>query len=168
MDLRQILERAGARAWLISTHAGTIRGWTGDDLGEPIRVDRTIGEARPEDFAGLVLAGAVLNQDALRRSEEAGRFVRAIFDAGKPVAAMSQGLVSVLDTGLVRDRTVTSFPSVRQDLIDAGADWVDAAVVVDHGLVTSRCAADIDEFGARVIDALVSPPGRHRAADERR
>ncbi len=159
-ELRRSLEAAGARTWLISPEGGTVRGWLGDGLSDPLRVDRAVDQTSATDFDGLAVAGAVLNQDALRHSPSARRFVREVFAAGKPVAAMCQGLLNVLDTGVVRDRTVTSFPSARQELIDAGANWVDAAVVIDHGLVTSRCVADMEEFGARFIEALAAASGQ--------
>jgi protease I len=163
VGMRRALERAGAHTWLIAPEAGTVRGWIGDRLGDPIWVDRPLRGASSEDYDGLVVGGAVLNQEVLRRSSEAARFVRGFFAAGKPVAAMCQGLLNVIDTGVVRDRTVTSFPSARAELINAGANWVDAAVVVDHGLVTSRCVEDLDDFGENVILALEARGGRQGA-----
>ncbi len=158
---RSVLEEAGAETIVVSPAREHVRGWQHDHFGDSFPVDTTVDRALVDEFDALLLPGGVLNPDALRRSEAAVKFVRGFFHAGKPVAAICHGLQTVIEAGVVRDRTLTSYPSVRTDLVNAGANWVDAAVVIDHGLVTSRDDDSLDDFNARMVDEFAL--GRRRA-----
>ncbi len=149
---REALDRSGAKTTLISPKEGKIRGWDGDDFGESVNVDVALDEADPADFDGLLLPGGVMNPDKLRLEPKAVEFVRAFFAAGKPVAAICHGPQLLIEADVVRGRTLTSYPSVKKDLINAGANWVDQEVVVDNGLVTSRKPDDIPAFNAKMIE----------------
>lgn len=148
---RQALDEAGADTWIVSLAAGQVVGWQEDHFEDAFLVDLTVGEAAVDRFDALLLPGGVLNPDTLRASEVAVRFVREFFRSGKPVAALCHGLQTAIETGAVRDRMLTSLPSVRTDLLNAGAKWVDAAVVVDRGLVTSRGPGDLRDFTTQMI-----------------
>lgn len=151
VEMKRALEEAGARTLIVSLRDGSVRGWDHDHLAQAFAVDVPLDRASAGEFDGLVVTGSILNQDALRHSPEAVRFIREFFAAEKPVAALCHGSQSLLEADVVRDRTLTSFPSARTDLISAGANWVDAAVVIDHGLMTSRSPADLHEFVPRLI-----------------
>jgi protease I len=149
---RRALDEAGARTELVSPAKGSIRGWDKDDFGEALDVDVDLGQADPADYDGLLLPGGVMNPDKLRQVPEAVRFVRAFFDSGKPVAAICHGPQMLIEADVVRGRRLTSYPSVKTDLINAGADWVDDVVVTDQGLVTSRKPDDIPRFNEKMIE----------------
>jgi protease I len=153
---QRALQGAGARTVVVSPDGGTVRGWRRDRFDDTFNVDLSPEQARVADFDALLLPGGVLNPDTLRRSEAAVRFIRGFFHAGKPVAAICHGVQTLIEARVVRGRTLTSFPSVRTDLANAGANWVDAAVVVDHGLVTSRGDGDLGEFIAQMIEQFVA------------
>lgn len=145
------LDAAGARTVIVSLEHGAVKSWVNDHYGDSFPVDATVAECSVRNFDALLLPGGVLSPDTLRASPAAVRFVRGFIHAGKPVAAIDRGSQTLIDAGGVRNRTLTSFPSVRADLKNAGANWVDAAVVVDHGLVTSRGAANLKEFIERML-----------------
>jgi protease I len=149
---REALQQAGAETEVISPKDGEIRGWAEDDFGDSVPVDRALAEVSAEDYDGLLLPGGVMNPDKLRLEPKAVEFVRAFFSAGKPVAAICHGPQLLIEADVVRGRKLTSYPSVRKDLINAGAQWVDAEVVVDNGLVTSRKPDDIPAFNAKMIE----------------
>jgi protease I len=115
-------------------------------------VDAVLDEANPDDYDALLLPGGVMNPDKLRVNKAALSFVRAFFDAGKPVAAICHAAWTLIDAGVIEGRTVTSYPSLRTDLENAGANWVDEEVVVDNGLVTSRNPNDIPAFNRKMIE----------------
>lgn len=140
---------------------GKIRGWDHTDWGESVDVDKTIAEARADDYDALVLPGGVLNPDKLRMREDATTFVRNFFEAGKPVGAICHGPQTMIDAGVVAGRTMTSYPAIRRDLENAGARWEDREVVVDQGLVTSRKPDDIPAFVAKVAEEVAE--GVHAA-----
>ena len=146
------LREAGANVEVVSPKSGRIQGMQHHEKGETVTVDRTLGDARAEDYSALVLPGGVANPDALRIDPRAVAFVRAFFDAKKPVAAICHAPWMLVEADVVSDRTVTSWPSLRTDLINAGAKWVDREVVVDKGLVTSRKPADLPGFCAKAIE----------------
>lgn len=156
---RRALEQAGARTAVVALEPGQVKGWQHDHFGESFAVDATVMESSADGFDALLLPGGVLNPDALRASAEAVRFVRDFFHAGKPVAAICHGVQTIIEAGVVRDRTLTSFPSVRTDLVNAGANWVDAAVVIDHGLITSRSPTDLENFTAKMIEEFAGAGG---------
>jgi protease I len=149
---RKALEEAGANVTLVAPKSGTIAAWQRGQWGEELKVDATLDDARAEEFDALMLPGGVMNPDRLRNEEKAVRFVRSFFDAGKPVAAICHAPWMLVEADVVRGRTVTSWPSLRTDLRNAGAQWVDHEVVVDQGLVTSRKPDDIPAFNKKMIE----------------
>jgi len=151
---RAALDRAGARTQVVSPAQGTVKGVNHDKPAAGAKVDVPLGAARPDDFDALLLPGGVMNPDALRQEKKAVEFVRAFYDAGKPIAAICHGPQILIEADVVRGRTVTSYPSVRTDLKNAGANWVDEVVVVDHGLVTSRKPDDIPRFNEKMIEEI--------------
>jgi protease I len=157
---KRALEEAGATVHVIAPKPGTIRGWDKTDWGEEVAVDLELDRARPESYDGLVLPGGQINPDKLRIEPQAVTFAHAFFEAGKPVGAICHGPWLLVEADVVRGRQVTSWPSLRTDLKNAGAEWVDRAVVVDQGLVTSRKPGDLPAFNAKLIEAFAE--GRHR------
>lgn len=148
---RRALDDAGAETRLVSPKQSRVKAWDFTQWGETFYVDTPLGQARPEDFDALLLPGGVINPDNLRVLPEAVAFVKAFFDSGKPVASICHGPWTVIGAGAARGRRVTSWPSLKTDLENAGATWVDEGVVVDQGLVTSRSPADIHAFNSAVI-----------------
>jgi protease I len=148
---RRALEAAGAIVDVVSIHPGKIQGMNHMDHGDRIRVDKTIVEANPRDYDNLVLPGGVANSDHLRTDGKVVAFVRSFFDEGKPVAAICHALWTLIEADAVRGRTLTSWPSLKTDLRNAGAHWVDEEVVVDDGLITSRKPADLPKFNDRMV-----------------
>jgi len=152
IEPRKALDAAGATTKVVSPKSGSIKGWNHTDWGEPIKVDVTLDKASPNDFDALLLPGGVMNPDHLRTNENAVNFVRAFFEAGKPVAAICHGPWLLVEADVVRGRHVTSWPSLQTDLRNAGANWTDSQVVTDHGLVTSRKPDDIPAFNKKMIE----------------
>jgi protease I len=157
----QALEEAGAKTLIVSPVEGQVEGWHHYDAGDKFDVDVPLKEADAQSFDALLLPGGVANPDQLRMQPEAVRFVKAFFDAGKPVAAICHGPWTLIEAGIVKGRTMTSWPSIKTDLINAGADWVDREVVTDNGLVTSRKPDDIPAFNEKMIEEFAE--GAHRA-----
>lgn len=156
---RQALQDAGATTHVVSLKPGEIKGWNESNWGQAVKVDLTLKDADPDEYDGLLLPGGVMNPDKLRMEEEAVDFARAFFEAHKPVAAICHGPQLLIEADVVRGRRMTSYASVKKDLMNAGADWVDEPVVVDQGLVTSRKPADIPQFNAKMIEEFAE--GRH-------
>jgi protease I len=148
------LRQSGAEVDIVSLKSGEIQGMQHKEKGDKVRVDRTLDKARPEDYAALVLPGGVANPDELRMDARAIRFVRHFADAGKPIAAICHGPWTLIEADAVRGKQMTSWPSLKTDLKNAGAQWVDREVVVDHGLVTSRKPDDLPAFCAKLIEAI--------------
>jgi protease I len=157
---KKALERAGAVAPVVSPSKGKVKAWKDKGWGEEIVVDLPLAEARADDFDGLVLPGGVQNPDQLRINPEAVSFVKAFFTAKKPVGAICHGPWTLINAGVVKGRTMTSWPSLRVDLENAGARWVDREVVSDEGLVTSRKPADIPAFNEKIIEAFAGGKSR--------
>jgi protease I len=157
---REALEKAGAETYLISPEEGKIKAWDHTDWGGEYEVDVLLNAADPKDYDALLLPGGVMNPDHLRKDEKVVKFVREFFKAGKPVAAICHGPQVLIETNILKGRTLTSYPSVKTDLINAGAHWVDEEVVVDKGLVTSRKPDDIPVFNEQMIK-LFSDEGYH-------
>ena len=153
---RKAVEEAGGRAELISIKAGDIQAVNHMDKSNTYEVERTVTQADPADYDALVLPGGVANPDFLRMDADAVRFVRAFFEAGKPVAAICHGPWTLVEAGVVDGRTLTSWPSLRTDLANAGATWVDEQVYVDGTLVTSRKPDDLPAFCETMIEQIAA------------
>jgi protease I len=149
---RQALERAGAVTHIISPKEGEVKAWDEDDFGDTFDVDVPLQSANADDYDGLLLPGGVMNPDKLRLEARAVDFVREFFVVNKPVAAICHGPQILIEADVVRGRHLTSYPSIKKDLINAGAEWSDEAVVCDNGLVTSRKPADLPMFNAKMIE----------------
>ena len=154
----------GARPELISLEDGQIQAFNHLDHGDKLDVDKKVTDADAADYDGLVLPGGVANPDFLRVDENAVAFVRAFFEAGKPVGAICHAPWTLIDAGVVQGLTLTSWPSVRTDLRNAGANWVDEEVHVDKGLTTSRKPGDLPAFNAKIIEEFQE--GRHEQLAE--
>jgi protease I len=148
---RKALETAGADTTLISPKDGKIRGWNHKEWGQEVDVDQTLESANPREFDALLLPGGVMNPDSLRMQPNAVAFVKAFFDAGKPVAAICHGPWTVVEAGAAKGYRMTSWPSLKTDLQNGGAEWVDQEVVVDDNLVTSRKPDDLPAFNREVL-----------------
>ena len=148
----QALEEAGAEPELVSLQSGTITAYNHIDKGDDKKVDAVVSSTDPDDYAGLVLPGGVINGDFIRADPDAVAFVQAFFEAGKPVAAICHAPWVLAEADVVRGRRMTSWPSLRTDLRNAGAEWVDEEVVVDGNLITSRKPDDLDAFGAAIVE----------------
>jgi protease I len=155
----EALKGAGAQAHVISPKSGEIQGMQHAEKGVKVHVDKSLGQAKPEDYDALMLPGGVANPDALRINKQALQFIRHFVDAKKPIAAICHAPWTLIETGIVEGRRVTSWPSLRTDLENAGADWIDQEVVTDKGLVTSRKPDDLPAFCAKMIEEFRE--GRH-------
>jgi protease I len=149
---RNALDQAGAQTSIVSPKGEPVRGWRFTDWGGYFPIDVALSEAHAEDFDALLLPGGVMNPDKLRMETAAVALVKAFFDAGKPVASICHGPWTVLEAGAARGRRITSWPSLKTDLRNAGAEWVDQEVVVDGNLVTSRNPDDIPAFNREMIN----------------
>lgn len=151
---RQALVEAGATVHIVSPQTGKVRAMKNHEWSIELSVDRTLSDTNPNDYDALVLPGGVFNPDQLRTNDQALSFVRAFFDSGKPVAAICHGLQTLISADVVEGRELTSYPSIRIDLMNAGAYWVDKEVVVDNGLVTSRSPKDLPAFNKTMIEVI--------------
>ena len=156
---REAVEAAGAEANLVSIEPGSIQAFNHLDKSRRYDVDVPVADADASRYDGLVLPGGVANPDFLRTNPDVLRFVRAFFDAGKPVGAICHGPWTLIDAGVVGGRTLTSWPSLRTDLANAGAVWVDEECYVDNGLVTSRKPDDLPAFCAKIVEEFAE--GEH-------
>lgn len=146
------LEKQGAKVETISIKEGKIKGWDHDHWDQEFTVDKLVTNVKAEDYHGLVLPGGQINPDLLRIDKDAVQFVRDFFDQGKPVAAICHGPWLLAEADVLKDRNVTSYPSIKTDLINAGANWTDEEVVVDQGLVTSRKPDDLPAFCRKMTE----------------
>jgi protease I len=156
---RAALEAAGASTAIVSPNEDEVKGWQHTEWGNTFEVDVSLEDARPQDFDALLLPGGVINPDKLRIVPEAIEFIKGFLRDKKPVAAICHGPWTLIDAEAVRGRTITSWPSIKTDLINAGARWVDKEVVVDNGIVTSRKPDDIPAFNQKMIEEFAE--GRH-------
>ena len=156
---RRSLEAAGATVEIVSLEEGEIRGFDHFDPVSTVQVDKAVPNAKADDYDALMLPGGVGNPDQLRGDDDAVAFVRDFFEQGKPVAAICHAPWTLIEAGVVEGRTVTSWPTLRTDLRNAGAEWVDKEVVVDEGLVTSRKPDDLPAFNTKMIEEFAE--GRH-------
>ena len=162
LEPKKALEALGAETEVVSLKDGDIRGWNHKEWGQKVSVDQEVGDADPSDYDALVLPGGVMNPDSLRMQPEAVTFVRSFFESGKPVAAICHGPWTIVESGSAKGYRMTSWPSLKTDITNAGGDWVDAEVAVDENLVTSRKPDDLPAFNREMI-ALFS---RHQAQRE--
>src|SRR3954452_15394640 len=156
---RAALDEAGAQTSIVSPKSGQIQGMNHADKGDKFDVDITLDDARPEEFDALLIPGGLMNPDQLRSTPEAVEFTRHFFETGKPVAAICHGPWVLIDAGVVRGRTLTSWPAIKTDVKNAGGNGIDQEVVVDNGLVTSRKPDDIPAFNEKIIEEFCE--GRH-------
>ena len=161
---RKALDEAGAETKIVSIKSGQIQGMHHADKGDKFDVDLTLDDARPEDFDALMIPGGLMNPDELRARSEALDFVRHFFEEAKPAAVICHGPWVLIDAGVVRGRTLTSWPNIKTDVRNAGGKWVDEEVVVDNGLVTSRKPDDIPAFNRKMIEEFCE--GKHKRTKE--
>lgn len=154
---QKMLADEGAKTVVVAPKAGAIQGYNHRDLGDKVAVDMTLATADANAFDALVLPGGVANPDELRMDPQAVRFVRTFAETNKPISAICHAPWMLIEAGLVRDRTVTSWPSLKTDLLNAGAVWVDREVISDGRIVTSRKPEDIDAFVRRTVEELGQP-----------
>ena len=151
---KKALEDAGATVHIVSPQKGTVKAWNHDHWSIELPVDKNIADVKADDYDALMLPGGVLNPDQLRRNQDAIEFAKDFLETGKPVAAICHGPQLLIETGLIEGRDLTSYPSVRTDLKNAGANWHDREVIVDNGLVTSRSPKDLEAFNNKMIEEI--------------
>ena len=156
---KKALEEAGAKTQVVSPQGKKIKGWDKKDWGEEVNVDVTLDSADPAQYDALVLPGGVMNPDQLRMNPDAVKFVKHFFEHAKPVAAICHGPWMLVEAGAVRGRTITSWPSLKTDIRNAGGNWVDEEVVLSNGVVTSRKPDDIPAFNRQIIDLFSKGAG---------
>jgi protease I len=167
LEPRKALEQAGAEVHVVSPQRGDVKGWQHTDWGQSVRVDCELSSARASEYDGLLLPGGVMNPDRLRANPAAVAFVKEFVTANKPIAAICHGPWTLIEAGAVEGRRMTSWPSLKTDLTNAGALWTDQEVIVDRGLVTSRKPDDIPAFNRKMIEEFaegVHSPGARNAA----
>ncbi len=157
---RNALHEAGATTEVVSPKQGEIKSWNRTDWGKSIKVDVSLDSAKSDDYDALLLPGGVMNPDVLRTHEAAVSFVRSFFEAHKPVAAICHGPWMLVEAGVVKGRTLTSWPSLKTDIQNAGGKWTDQEVVTDQGLVTSRKPGDIPAFNKKLVEEIGE--GKHK------
>lgn len=156
---KKALEEAGAVVEIISLQRDIVRAWNHDHWSIELPVTIHLEEASPEDYDALVIPGGVINPDQMRNHKACVDFARHFLENGKPLAAICHGPQLLIETGLLNSREMTSYPSIKTDIMNAGADWFDKEVVVDNGLVTSRSPKDLDAFNAKMIEEIAE--GKH-------
>jgi len=165
---KKALDEAGAVTKVVSLKSGEIKGWNEKNWGDSIAVDLTVDEAKAEDFDALVLPGGVINPDKLRMNEKAVSFVKDFVNAGKPIGAICHGPWTLVEADVVKGKTLTSWASLKTDLQNAGAKWVDQEVVSDNGLITSRNPNDLPAFNKKIIEEFAEgKQNRQKAAAQK-
>ncbi|SHG95291.1 protease I [Flavobacterium micromati] len=159
---KEYLEKEGWKVEIVSPESGSIKSWASTDWGKDYKVDRELKNANASDYDALVLPGGVINPDKLRTNEDALSFIKEFFKAGKPVASICHGPQILISAELVKGRKMTSYPSIKVDLVNAGAEWHDQEVVVDKGLVTSRDPNDLPAFNRKMVEEIKE--GKHQPA----
>ena len=157
---RKAVEQAGGTAQLVSLESGKIQGFNHLDKGDTFPVDKAVAQASADEYDGLVLPGGVANPDVLRTDKDAVQFVRSFFEAGKPVASICHGAWTLVEAGVLKGRTITSWPSIQTDIRNAGGTWVDEEVHVDQGLVSSRKPDDLPAFCKKMVEEFAEGPHR--------
>jgi deglycase len=158
----EAVERAGAQHELIAPEEGEVQAFNHLEKGSKFKVDRTLDEAKPEEYDGVVIPGGVANPDQLRTDRRAVRFLQRFFSEGKPVGVICHGPWTLVEADLVRGRKLTSWPSLQTDIRNAGGEWVDQEIVVDQGLVSSRKPDDLPAFCSKIVEEFAE--GRHKVA----
>ena len=156
---RQKLKEAGATVDVVSPKQGEIKGWDHTDWGHPVKVDKTLGEVKARDYDAIVLPGGQLNPDYLRVNPDAISFIKDFYSAGKVVAAVCHAPWLLIEAGIIKGHRVTSYKSIKTDVINAGGQWMDEQVVTDQGLITSRQPSDLEAFSAKIVEEVSE--GRH-------
>lgn len=156
---KKALEKAGADVEIVSLETGEIKSWNNGDWGKAYKVDKTLNEVTQADYNALVLPGGVINPDILRRDKNAISFIKSFFENHKPVAAICHAPWLLAEADVLQGRNVTSFNSIKTDIINAGANWTDEEVVVDAGLVTSRNPNDLPAFNDKLVEEVYE--GKH-------
>jgi protease I len=156
---RDRLKAAGAKVDVVSPESGEIKGWDEKDWGRPVKVDKSLREARADDYDAIVLPGGQINPDLLRINLDALNLIKAFYDAGKTVAAVCHAPWLLIETGLAKGRKMTSYKSIKTDVVNAGARWEDSSVVTDNGVITSRNPGDLVDFSNKIIEEVQE--GRH-------
>lgn len=156
---KKALEDAGFETELVSLEKGKIKAWNEGNWSVRYDVDKVVTEVSHADYHSLFLPGGVINPDKLRQNKDAITFIKGFFDAGKPVSAICHGIQPLIDAGVLKGRKLTSFPSIKQDVINAGGNWVDQEVVVDAGFTTSRSPADLEAFNKKIVEEVKE--GKH-------
>lgn len=159
---KKALEEAGAKVDIISPQKDKVKAWAHDHWSIDLPVDVPIEKAKVEDYDALVIPGGVLNPDQMRINKHCVEFAQQFLESGKPVAAICHGPQLLIETGMIEGRTMTSYPAIKTDLLNAGVLWVDKEVVVDNGLVTSRSPKDLPAFNKKMIEEIKE--GQHAVA----
>jgi protease I len=160
---KEALEAAGATVHVVSPEAGSIKGWKDGDWGDSVKVDVLLKDARMEDYDALVLPGGQMNPDVLRTIPEAVAFAKSFFDAGKPLAAICHAPWLLVEAGIVSGLSLTSYKSIKTDIVNAGGKWTDKAVVADKGVITSRDPGDLEAFSDKIIEQIGKSRDVHSA-----
>jgi len=161
---RDQLKAAGAKVEIVSPETGWIKGWDKTDWGRPVNVDKKLGDAKVADYDAIVLPGGVMNPDHLRVNTEAIELIRGFFDAGKTVAAVCHAPWLLIEAGIAKGRKMTSYKTIKTDVMNAGAKWEDSEVVSDNGVITSRNPGDLEAFSQKIIEEVKEGRHRRRAA----
>ena len=159
---KKAMENAGIKVDILSTEQGKVKAWNHDHWSIELPVDVNLTDANPYDYDALMIPGGVLNPDKMRANKEYVNFAKDFMESGKPVAAICHGPQLLIETGLLDGKKMTSYPSIKTDLKNAGADWVDEEVVVDNGLVTSRSPKDLEAFNKKLLEEIQE--GGHQEA----
>ncbi len=161
---RDSLKEAGATVEVVSLQPGEIKGWDKKDWGRPVKVDKTLDQISAADYDAIVLPGGQINPDLLRVEPKALQLIKDIFNAKKVVAAVCHAPWLLIETGIAKGRRMTSFKSIKTDVMNAGANWEDAEVVVDQGVITSRNPGDLKAFSAKIIEEIKEGRNTQRTA----